>query len=50
MNLFHLLQMLIKVMGSDATGIMRKALEGTRDGERVTGPSGELAHFSIFDG
>lgn len=50
MNLFHLLWILIKVMGSEATRLMVKALGETRDGERVTGPCRELAHFIIFDG
>lgn len=50
MNLFHLLWILIEVMGSEATRFMAKALGEMRDGERVTGSCRELAHFSIFDG
>lgn len=42
-NLFYLLPVPFKVMGSEATGVMGKALEGTRDGERVT------EHLNIFD-
>lgn len=46
MNLFHLLQLLTKVMHSEATGVMGKALEETRDGE-VTRPGREPA-ISVF--
>lgn len=46
MNLFHLPRLLIKVMCSEATGVMGKALEETRDGE-VTGPGREPA-ISVF--
>lgn len=46
MNLFHLLQLLIKVMCSEATGVMGKALEETRDG-KVIGACQEPA-ISVF--
>lgn len=41
-NLSHLLQLLIKVTCSEATGVMGKVLEESRDGE-VTGPGREPA-------
>lgn len=45
-NLFHLLR---PDQSSKATGIMWRALEGTRDGETVTGPSRELVLIGVFD-
>lgn len=50
MGLLHLPWILSKVMCSEATGIMGKALEEARDVESTTGPGREQAQFSIYDG